>query len=157
MTELTAAPFQAQIALLTLLLALLISVVTDLRKRLILNAVTFPALAIVAVCFLWLGGFSLLLQALIGALVCAVPLLLAMLRGWMGAGDVKLMALAGAVAGAAGSWMFALMLLLYVSVAGGIQGVLWLAAAKARGLEKPKYVPYGLSIAAGTIAAFVLY
>jgi Flp pilus assembly protein protease CpaA len=80
-----------------------------------------------------------------------------MMRGWMGAGDVKLMALAGAVAGAAGSWPFAIMILLYVAVAGGIQGVLWIAGAKLRGLEKPKYVPYGLSIACGTVAAFIFY
>lgn len=155
MDDLLAAPLPAKIALLTLFVALAISVVTDLRQRLILNAVTLPALAIVAICFLWLGGLSLLLSAAIGAAVCAGPFLLMMLRDWMGAGDVKLMAVCGAVAGAAAGWPFSLAVLLYVAVAGGVQSLLWIAAAKARGQERPKYVPYGVSIAAGTLFAFV--
>jgi len=153
--DLFAAPLQAKIALATLFLALAISVVTDLRRRLILNAVTMPALAVIAVCIVWLGGFTLLAEAALGVLVCAGPLALAMLKNAMGAGDVKLMALSGAVAGAAAGWPFALTILLYVSIAGGVQAVAWIIAAKARGQERPKYVPYGLSIAAGTIAAFL--
>jgi len=153
--ELLAAPVQAKIVLAVLFAALAVSVVTDLKKRLILNAVTLPALAIAAVCVLWLGGLPLLGESALGALVCAGPLALAMLRGWMGAGDVKLMALCGAVAGAAAGWPFSLMVLLYVAVAGGVQAVLWIVVAKVRGQEKPKYVPYGVAIAAGTAAAFV--
>ena len=68
----------------------------------------------------------------------------------MGLGDVKLMALAGAVAG----WPSALAVLLYVSVAGGVQALLWLFVAWVRGAERPRSVPYGVAIAAGTIAAF---
>jgi len=153
--DLFAAPLQAKIALATLFLALAISVVTDLRRRLILNAVTMPALAVIAVCIVWLGGFTLLAEAALGVLVCAGPLALAMLKNAMGAGDVKLMALSGAVAGAAAGWPFALTILLYVSVAGGVQAVAWIVAAKVRGQDRPKYVPYGLSIAVGTIAAFL--
>ena len=155
MADLFAAPLQAKIALVTLFLALAISVVTDLRRRLILNAVTMPALAVIAVCIVWLGGFTLLAEAALGVLVCAGPLALAMLKNAMGAGDVKLMALSGAVAGAAAGWPFALTILLYVSVAGGVQAVAWIVAAKVRGQDRPKYVPYGLSIAVGTIAAFL--
>ena len=155
MADLFAAPLQAKIALATLFLALAISVVTDLRRRLILNAVTMPALAVIAVCIVWLGGFTLLAEAALGVLVCAGPLALAMLKNAMGAGDVKLMALSGAVAGAAAGWPFALTILLYVSVAGGVQAVAWIVAAKVRGQDRPKYVPYGLSIAVGTIAAFL--
>jgi len=153
--EFLAAPLQAKIALITLFLALTISVVTDIRTRLILNAITYPALGIVAVCVLWLGGFSLLADSALGVLVCAGPFALMMLRNWMGAGDVKLMALSGAVSGAAAGWPFSLTILLYVAIAGGIQSVLWIAAAKLRGQDRPKYVPYGVSIAAGSIAAFL--
>jgi prepilin peptidase CpaA len=152
-----AAPLQAKIALVTLFLALVVSVVTDLRSRLILNVVTFPAMAIVAACFLWLGGLSLFGDSLLGALVCAGPFALMMLKNWMGAGDVKLMAVCGAVSGAAAGWPFSLTILLYVAVAGGVQSVLWIAAAKLRGEERPKYVPYGVSIAFGTAAAFVFF
>jgi prepilin peptidase CpaA len=153
--DLLAAPLQAKIALATLFAALAISVVTDLRRRLILNVVTYPALIVVASCFLWLGGLPLLLEAGLGALVCAGPFALMMLRGWMGAGDVKLIAVAGAVSGAAAGWSFSLAVLLYVAIAGGVQSALWMLAAKARGQERPKYVPYGIAIAAGTTIAFI--
>ena len=155
MEDLLAAPLPAKIALVTLGLALAISVVTDLRRRLILNVVTFPALAIVAGCVLWLGGLSLLRASALGALVCAGPLALAMIKDAMGAGDVKLMALSGAVSGAAAGWPFSLTVLLYVSVAGGVQALFWILAARLRGQDRPKYVPYGVSIAAGTVAAFL--
>ena len=154
MDDLIAAPWQAKIALLALAAALLVSVVTDLRSRLILNAVTLPALGIVAVCVFWLGGLPLTFEAALGLLVCAGPFALMMLRDWMGAGDVKLMAVCGAVAGAAAGWPFALTVLLYVAVAGGVQSALWMLAAKLRGQERPKYVPYGVAIAAGTCVAF---
>ena len=135
--------------------ALAISVVTDLRRRVILNAVTLPALAVVLVAVFWLGGVALLFEAVLGALVCAGPLLLAMLRGWMGAGDVKLMAIAGMVSGAAAGWPFSLTVLLCVALAGGAQALAWILAARLRGRERPRSVPYGVAIAAGTAAAFI--
>jgi Flp pilus assembly protein protease CpaA len=147
-------PWQWLVASSVLALALCISVITDLRRRLILNVVTYPALAVVFVCFAWLGGMPLLIESAIGMAVCAVIPLLVMLRGWMAAGDVKLLALSGAVAGAWAGWPFSLMVLLYVSLAGGVQALLWIIAARLRGRERPKYVPYGLSIALGTLAAF---
>ena len=155
MDELLAAPLPARIALATLALALAISVVTDLRSRLILNVVTLPALAIVAACFLWLGGFALLARSAIGVLVCAGPFALMMWRGWMGAGDVKLMAVAGAVSGAAAGWTFSLAVLLSVATAGGVQSAAWMLAARLRGAGRPRYVPYGVAIALGTAAAFL--
>lgn len=142
-------------ALGVLAIALCVSVITDLRSRLILNVVTLPALVVVCGCVFWLGGLSLLAEAAIGILVCAGPFLLMMLRGWMGAGDVKLMAVCGAVSGAAAGWPFSLAVLLYVAVAGGVQSALWMLVAKVRGNERPKYVPYGLAIGAGTLAAFL--
>ena len=143
-------PWQLQVALAALFLALAISVITDLRSRLIYNVVTLPALAVVLVCFTWAGGSEALVDCLIGLAVCAAPLLLASLRGAVGMGDVKLMALVGAAAG----WPGSLAVLVYVSLAGGLQALLWLIAAKLRGEDRPKYVPYGVAIAAGTVAAF---
>jgi prepilin peptidase CpaA len=155
MEDLLAAPWQAKIALLVLFVAMGVSVVTDLRKRLILNVVTLPGLAIIAVCIFWLGGLALLAEAAVGVLICAGPLAVMMLLGWMGAGDVKLIALSGAVSAAAAGWPFSLTILLYVAVAGGLQSALWMLAAKLRGRDRPKYVPYGVSIAAGTLTAFL--
>jgi prepilin peptidase CpaA len=143
-------PWQVLVADAALALALLVSVVTDLRSRLILNAVTLPALTVVLICFFSVGGVEQLFNCLIGLAICAVPLLLASWKGWMGAGDVKLMAVAGATSG----WPAAAAVLLLVSVAGGVQAMLWILAARLRGQERPKYVPYGLAIAVGTAAAF---
>jgi len=153
--DLLSAPLQAKVALVALALALAISVVTDLRRRLILNVVTYPALLIVAGCFLWLGGLPLFLESALGALVCAGPFALMMLRGWMGAGDVKLIAVAGAVSGAAAGWPFSLAVLLYVAIAGGVQSAIWMLAAKLRKQERPKYVPYAIAIASGSAVAFI--
>ena len=157
MADLLAAPLQAKIALITLGLALAISVVTDLRRHLILNLVTVPALAIVLACMFWLGGLPLLLYSVVGALICAaIPAVAALVRAeLMGWGDVKLLAVSGAVAGGAAGWGFALILFVYVSIAGGIEAALWLLAARVRGRERPKYVPYGVAIAAGTAYAFL--
>ena len=151
----TAAPLPAKLALASLAIAVAVSVVTDLRDRRILNAVTYPAFLVAMGCVLWLGGLALLGQALLGALLCAAPLALAMLRGWMGAGDVKLLALAGLVAAAAAGWPFALTLLLDTALAGGVQALLWIAVSRARGGQAPRHVPYGVAIAGGTAWAFL--
>jgi len=149
--ELLAAPLPGRIALLALLCALAISAVTDLRRRRILNAVTYPAFLISALSVAWLGGLALLGAAALGVLACAGPLLAAAFCGWVGAGDVKLMAVAGLVTGAMGGWQLSLSILLWVAVAGGVQSALWLLVAKLRGRAFPRTVPYGLAIAAGTL------
>jgi Flp pilus assembly protein protease CpaA len=153
--EFTVAPLQARIAVATLALALATSAITDLRERRILNAVTYPAMAVAAACAISLGGLPLLAESTLGALVCAGPLAFAMWRGWMGAGDVKLMAVSGLVSGTAGGWTFSLLVLLDVAIAGGAQAALWLLAAKVRRHARPKSVPYGLAIATGTAWAFL--
>lgn len=155
MDDFLLAPWQAKLALATLFLSLIISSVTDLRRRLILNAVTYPALLIVLGCFLWLGGLELVGHATLGILVCAGPMLLGLLLGAIGAGDVKLMAVSGAVSGAAAGWAFSLTVLIHVSLAGGLQAVAWILAARLRGQDRPRYVPYGLAIALGTFSAFL--
>jgi prepilin peptidase CpaA len=149
------APVQTKIALATLAVSLAVSAVTDLRSRRVLNAVTYPALLLSTACVLWLGGVALLLECALGALICAGPLGLAMWRGWMGAGDVKLMALAGLVAATTGGWEMSLTVLVDVAVAGGLQALLWIGAARIRGRPPPRTIPYALAIAAGVTWAFL--
>jgi len=127
-------------------------VVTDLRSRKILNAVTLPALAAILLVDAFAGGMPFLLDSAIGIAVCGGPFLLAALPGWMGMGDVKLMSVVGAALG----WPFSLVALLAITLAGGAQAVIWLLAAKVSGREKPRYVPYAVAIAAGTFASFLL-
>jgi leader peptidase (prepilin peptidase) / N-methyltransferase len=146
------AQLSIRLGLLVLAAAVAISVITDLRLRLILNWVTLPALLAVLVLFGAGGGWLLLQSCLVGMAVCAVPLLLAALPGWIGMGDVKLMALCGAAAG----FPAAVSVLVLVSVAGGLQAGLQLLWARIRGADRPRYVPYACSIAAGTLAAFLL-
>ena len=50
-----------------------------------------------------------------------------------------------AVVGAALGWPMALSALLGVSLAGGVQAAAWLLAARIRGRERPRYVPYAVA------------
>ena len=135
-----------------LCVALAVSVATDLRCRLILDVVTLPVLALVLGIYARQGGTSALTDSILGLAVCAGPFFVAAFPRWMGWGDAKLMAVVGAALG----WPLAFMALLYVSIAGGAQALLWIVFAKLRGREKPKYVPYAVAIAAGTLGAFLL-
>jgi Flp pilus assembly protein protease CpaA len=131
---------------------LAVAVVTDVRERRIPNAATYPGLLVILALFGVAGGWPLVVNALIGSAVCAIPLLLAALPGWIGVGDVKLIAVSGAAAG----WPGGLSVLVLVALAGGIQALLQLLWQILRGQQRTKYVPYACSIAAGTIAAFLM-
>jgi prepilin signal peptidase PulO-like enzyme (type II secretory pathway) len=143
-------------ALAILGLCLAVSVVTDLRRRLIYDVVTLPSLLALVLLRLFAlskeGSLTALADPLLGILVCAGPLLAAAWvdEKWMGMGDVKLMAVVGAAAG----WPYALLCLLYVSVAGGVLGLCMVAWGRAKGREAPG-VPYAVAVAAGTLAAWV--
>jgi prepilin peptidase CpaA len=150
--ELLQAPWTVRAALLVTAAALAISVVTDLKQRRILNWITVPALALVVGLFGTAGGWPLVKNSLVGMAVCAVPMLLAALPGWIGVGDAKLMAVCGAAAG----YPPAVAVLLFVTIAGGLQAIVTLVAARMRGSPPPRHVPYACSIAAGTLAAFLV-
>jgi prepilin peptidase CpaA len=170
-----------QIALYIVLgIALAISVVTDLRSRLIYNLVTVPtlviALALRAALVGWRGAgvesapFGLL-PGLVG-LVCGGLIFYVMyLVGGMGGGDVKLMAAVGAALG----FPVVLYALMFTALVGGLMAVLlllWqgslletfvgmgkkiaevLHLKREEGPKPPaKYVPYGVAIALGSIWA----
>ncbi len=145
-------PWTVRAALAAVALALAISVASDLRERLILNWVTIPALALVIGLFGAAGGWPLVQNCLLGMAICAFPLLVAAIPGWVGMGDVKLMAVCGAAAG----FPAAVAVLVLVTLAGGLQAALQLGLARIRGTARPTHVPYACSIAAGTVAAFFL-
>ena len=152
MSDLLQAPWTIRIGILALAAALAISIVTDLRRRLILNWVTIPALALVIGLSGAAGGWPLVRSSLLGMAICALPLLVAAIPGWVGMGDVKLIAVCGAAAG----YPAAVAVLVLVTAAGGLQAALQLALARIRGTGRPTHVPYACSIAAGTLAAFLL-
>jgi prepilin peptidase CpaA len=162
------------ITTLVLLIILAICVVTDLRERKIYNVVIFPALLLTFV----IQGIDLGLLGLktagIGFLVGFGLLLIPYFLGGMGAGDVKLLALIGALKGA--SFVFytaiymgilgALMALGIILFRSGAMKAVVYGIQSARsgmkipikeGVFKSSYTyPYGVAIAAGAVVAIML-
>ncbi|WP_163870659.1 A24 family peptidase [Myxococcus eversor] len=164
------------IALWTILgVALVISVVTDVMRREILDVVTYPLMAVglgVRLATEGVGGLGDgLLSGLVSGVGMALLLVPAAARGQMGWGDVKLMGGVGAVLGFPASMAAAA----FISLAGAAQAVvslLWQGAVwdtvsaalrrwavrlhLARSDAQPaarRHIPYGVAIALGTFWA----
>lgn len=155
-------------------IALLVSVVTDLFQRQILDVVTLPTLGLA------LGARGLkeglgdlergLVSGLVSAAGAAVLFVLLAWKGRFGWGDVKLMAAVGAVFG----YPTVMAALIFISLAGALQAtvtLMWkgegLAAAREiserwlkafrrgpRAEDRPlRSIPYGVAIALGSFWA----
>ena len=163
----------ADILLVTILL---ICVITDLKSRKIYNKVIFPGLLVAVVLHLIMGGWAGLISSLIGFGVGLAILFIPYMLGGMGAGDVKLLALIGALKGA----VFVLNTAVYMAIVGGLIAVAILIFRKGF-IERMKSIfyffyglrygtriplgmnknslsatyPYGVAIAAGAVIALV--
>ncbi len=168
-----------------IIIVLLIALATDMKAYKIPNALTYPAAAAVLIFYTALNGMGGFLFSLLGMAAGLGIFFLPFALGFMGAGDVKLMAVVGATLGARG----VLNACIFTSLAGGILAIALLAlhnrnlkfiSSYADALnasigeqriinvpstekeDKPK-VYYALAIAAGTIfticwkAAFSCY
>lgn len=113
---------------LILCLILIISLITDIKKRKILNIVTLPAILLGFVFYTVTLGWEGFLFSGKGFLVGLGVLLIPYLLGGMGAGDVKLMAAIGALTGAT----FTFYAFIYTGLVGGIIAVILII--KSRGL-----------------------
>lgn len=82
-----------------LVIILFICVITDVAKRKIYNVIIFPGLLVAFFVQFLLGGWGDLLTSVYGFFCGLAILLIPYLMGGMGAGDVKLLALIGAVKG----------------------------------------------------------
>lgn len=100
---------------LLLVITLAICVITDIRSRKIYNIVIFPALLITLFLQLVLGGWQALGASLLGFLIGFSILIIPYLLGGIGAGDVKLLALIGALKGG----YFVFTTALYMALLGG--------------------------------------
>lgn len=151
---------------------LIVCVATDLKERKIYNVIILPALLVAWIGHLTVGGWSALGMSLAGFLTGFSLLLVPYLFGGMGAGDVKLLALIGALKGA----LFVLATAFYMALIGGIIALLVLFGNYSSrravyayvmyiygltcGVKCPLHVskdsvnasyPYGVAIAGGSI------
>ena len=106
-----------------LLIVLLIALVIDMRIFKIPNVLTYPAMAVALIFHTALNGTSGLLYSLLGLVAGLGIFFLPFALGFMGAGDVKLMGVVGAVLGARG----VLNACIFTSLAGGILAIALLA------------------------------
>jgi len=109
-----------------LLAVLLICVVTDLKSRKIYNKVIGPGLVAAFSIHFAAGGWQALGASALGFLVGLSVLLIPYLLGGMGAGDVKLLALVGALKGT----MFVLQTSVYMALLGGMIALIVLLCRK---------------------------
>lgn len=140
----------------------------DLRERRIPNWLTIPGLGLGLLLHVIDGGAAGLVNALLGAGVGAALLVLPFALGWMGGGDLKLLAAIGALMGVS----FTLSTLLFGLAAGGLIALVWLGVkrsllsslkymlvvwlpmpgTKPQALKAP--IPFGPALALGVLVAF---
>ncbi|HXG41489.1 MAG TPA: A24 family peptidase [Dehalococcoidia bacterium] len=124
--------------------------VTDLERRLLPNRLVYPGL-VLALALSWAWPDRGVVQALAGASFGLVVLGAAYvaMRGGLGAGDVKLAALIGAVVGFPG----VAVALSIGAIAGGVAAAVLLLTRIAR---RGQYMPYGPFLIAGALTALLL-
>ncbi len=164
--------------LLTIILTiiLIISVITDIKERRILNIVTFPTILFGVVFHTVSNGINGLLFSSLGLLLGMALLIIPYALGGMGAGDVKLLGAVGALQGS----LFVFQAFLYTCIAGAIFATIILIRRKqffsrlknitvvlSLAKNNPTYlnqldkkdlsysIPYGVAICTGTIFTFV--
>jgi prepilin peptidase CpaA len=102
-----------------LIMILIICFATDVKEQKIYNKIIFPGLlGAIALNFFYFG-FTGIRLSVVGFLVGFAVLIIPYLLGGMGAGDVKLLALIGAIKGSS----FVLNTALYMAVIGGLMAL----------------------------------
>lgn len=103
-----------------LIIILGICLFTDLKSRKIYNKVLLPALFLALIIQIFSNGWSGLLSSLVGLIVGFLILLIPYMMKGMGAGDVKLMAVIGAIQGP----LFIITTAVYMAFIGGFVALL---------------------------------
>ncbi|MDC3416945.1 A24 family peptidase [Aquibacillus salsiterrae] len=122
-----------------LFIILSICVITDLKSRKIYNKVIFPSFILALLFHIIIDGLSGLTSSLLGFVVGFALLLIPYLMGGMGAGDVKLLALIGAIKGVS----FVLVTAIYMALIGGVIGLVLITFRKGA-CNRIKYMIYSL-------------
>lgn len=160
-----------------LIITVLICLYTDLKDRKIYNKVLLPAFILGVILNVFLNGFQGLLDSMIGFGIGLAFLIIPFALGGIGGGDVKLIAVIGAIKG----WEFVGYTALGMGIFGGLIAIiilikqgrllrtlkeffrgLWiLFGSKFKvvsfNVDSEKYMfPYGVAIALGAASAMVI-
>ena len=158
-----------------LIILLGICLFTDLKSRKIYNKVLLPVLFLALVIQIIPNGWSGLSSSLLGLIVGFLILLIPYMMKGMGAGDVKLMAVIGAIQGP----LFIVTTAVYMAVIGGVVALLlilfrliktkqWLSLfhrnslmtygmklAVVRNHSSNQTLPYGVAIVGGALCTMI--
>ncbi|MCT8137491.1 prepilin peptidase [Anaerobacillus sp. CMMVII] len=135
---------------LILTIVLILAVLTDIREKLILDVITFPALAILLILRFFIGSEPFWFYLVGGVVGFSLLLLIAIVsKGGMGGGDIKLYAAIGV---ALGPWM-TIMSLVLASFVGTIVGITLIAIGV---LKRKEPIAFGPFIFIGTLAAYLV-
>ncbi|MEX0739089.1 MAG: prepilin peptidase [Pseudohongiella sp.] len=122
------------------------ALICDLRQRRIPNFLSLAGFGAGLVLHGWLAGWHGAGFALLSGLTLLATMFGLFALGWLGAGDVKLLAAAGAIGGSLNT---ALNIVLVTGVTGGVLGLIMLL----RYGRSAHSVPYAVAIAIGTLLA----
>ncbi len=137
--------FLAYVTLGGLAIALMISIYTDIKYRLIFNSVTLPIALMAPLYWYATGGFSLTeigVHLLTSALVF-ICFAIAFRFGAMGGGDVKLFAALALWF----PWVDVVRLVLYASIVGAAVTIIFVIIHKRKQQDGQARIPYGVAIA----------
>lgn len=134
----------AYVTLAGLAIALLVSIYTDIRYRLIFNAITIPIALAAPIYWYATGGFSLTEIGihLVTATITFIFFAIAFRFGAMGGGDVKLFAALALWF----SWIEVIRLILYASIIGALVTIIFLSIHKLKQADGRARIPYGVAI-----------
>jgi len=128
---------------------LILSVLTDIRERLILDVITLPSIVVLMIVRFFIGEEQFLTYLLGGAVGFGLLLLLAVVsKGGMGGGDIKLYAAIGVVLGP----ILTVMSLVFASFVGAVVGLLLISLKL---VKRKEPIAFGPSIMIGTLVAYL--
>lgn len=128
---------------------LILSVLTDIREKLILDVITLPSIVVLVIVRFFIGEEPFLTYLLGGVVGFGLLLLLAIVsKGGMGGGDIKLYAAIGVVLGPA----MTVMSLVLASFIGVVVGLLLISL---KIVKRREPIAFGPSIMIGTLVAYL--
>lgn len=128
-----------------LAIALLVSIYTDIKYRLIFNKITLPITLAAPLYWYATGGFTLpeIGMHLLTAAITFIFFAIAFRFGAMGGGDVKLFAALALWF----HWIDVLRLVIYASLLGAVVTIVFLTIHKLKQQDGRARIPYGVAIA----------